>query len=282
VGAAGEAAEGPGEKTRLCGLSTLYCAIMCSMNNVRMSFLNRRGQELSGYLDLPADRRADGYAVLAHCFTCGKDLKPLANVSRAITGEGLAVLRFDFSGLGGSEGDFAESTLSTNVDDLVDAAGFIGVNYGEPRLLIGHSLGGVAALRAARMVESVRAVVTVATPASPAQLGGRLGRAREEAMEKGEGSIVVGGRPFSLRKSFFEDLESVDMEDVIRGLGRALLVLHSPEDRMVAIENASAIFRSARHPKSFVALGGADHLLLEEKDALYAGRVIGAWVSCYL
>lgn len=244
--------------------------------------MNRGGRELSGYLDVAMDRPVDGYGILAHCFTCGKDLKPLARVSRAIAEEGVAVLRFDFSGLGGSEGDFAMSTLSSNVEDLVDAANFVAENFAGPRVLVGHSLGGVAALRAAGEVASVGAVVTVGTPASPSHLGEKLRRAREEAMVSGQASVAIGGKKFSLRRSFFEDLDATDMRDVIANLGKALLVLHSPADRMVEIGNARAIFEAARYPKSFVALGDSDHLLLDDRDAVYAGRVIGAWAGYYL
>jgi putative redox protein len=249
---------------------------------IRVSFINRRGEELAGFLDVGRENEVRAYAVLAHCFTCGKDLKPLANVSRAIAGHGVGVLRFDFSGLGGSEGEFSASTVSSNVEDLVDAAGFLAQNYGGPGLLVGHSLGGVAALRAAGEVDSVKAVVTVGTPASPGHVGEKLSEARNEAMRSGEAAVAIGGKRFSLRRSFFEDLESTDMERVIGALGRALLVLHAPGDLTVGIENAGAIFSAARHPKSFVALGNADHLLLDEKDAAYAGNVIGTWVRYYL
>lgn len=222
------------------------------------------------------------FGVLAHCFTCGKDLKPFAHMGRALANEGIGLLRFDFTGLGGSEGDFSDSTVVSNVDDLVDAARYLADNIGGVRLLIGHSLGGVAALRAARGLDTVSAVATIGAPANPAVLGGRLDRAREAAKREGEAEITVGGRRFRLRKRFFEDLESVDMKSVIPAIGKALLVLHSPADNLVPVENAGEIFRAARHPKSFVSLDTADHLLLEREDAAYAGKLIGVWARRYL
>ena len=252
------------------------------MNTKHVRFVSRRGDELSGYLDLPSEGQSVGYGVLAHCFTCGKDLKPLVNMSRALTREGFGVLRFDFTGIGDSAGDFAETTLSSNVEDLIDAATYVAGNMGEPGVLVGHSLGGIAALQAASSLEWVKAVVTIGTPGSPAHLGMKLSRAREEAAKKGEASLAIGGKTFFLRKRFFDDLASADMGDVIRGMGKALLVLHSPADSMVDIENAAVIFSAARHPKSFVSLGEADHLLLKEKDAVYAGKLISAWARYYL
>lgn len=249
-------------------------------NNVE--FVNRRGLELSGYLDLPDSTPVRSYAILAHCFTCGKDLKPFVNMNLALTSRGIAVLRFDFTGLGESDGDFSSSTLSSNIEDLVDAAGFLNTNYGAPALLIGHSLGGVAVLNAVRHIESVTAVATVAAPFDPAHLGGKLSRAREEAAEKGEARVTIGGRQFDLRESFFKDLETTPAADVIESLDIALLVLHSPADTIVEIDNAGRIFAAARHPKSFVSLADADHLMLKESDASYVGGVIAAWAENYI
>lgn len=252
------------------------------MISKQLTFVNRRGENLAGYLDLPGSGGVRSCAVLAHCFTCGKDLKPFENLGSALVEEGIGLFRFDFAGLGGSEGDFSHSTLASNVEDLIDAAGFLETEFGRPRLLIGHSLGGVAALQAAADIEAVSAVVTIGTPANPGHLGEMLGRTREAARSAGEAVVAIGGRKFSLRREFFEQLEATRVDAVLGRMNKALLVLHSPLDETVGIENAAVIFRLARHPKSFVSLGRADHLLLKAEDARYAGKVISAWAGYYL
>ena len=252
------------------------------MISKQVGFVNRRGETLAGFLDLPVGEKVRSYAVFAHCFTCGKDLKPFGNLGRALALRGIGLLRFDFSGLGESEGDFAGSTLATDVDDVIDASAFLRAKYEGPKMLIGHSMGGVAVLKAAREVGSVRAVVTIGTPGNPGDLGGKLTRGRDEAGVEGETAVTIGGRTFSLRREFFEQLEAARIDDVVPRLEKALLVLHSPVDDVVGIENAGVIFRLARHPKSFVSLGRADHLLLKKEDAFYAGEVIAAWAGYYL
>jgi len=244
--------------------------------------MNRQGYQLAGLLDTPDDGDVRAYGLLAHCFTCGKDLKPFVNIDRVLTDAGIAVMRFDFSGIGKSEGEFSDSGFSTNVTDFIDAANFLGDNFESPRLLIGHSMGGAAVLRAAPEIKTSTAVVTIAAPKDPNHLGGKLSRARDEASEKGQAEVSIGGQEFILRKAFFEDLEEQDQGDAIGKLGRALLVLHSPKDGTVEIDNAAAIFQAARHPKSFVSLGEADHLMLESDDAQYAGGVIAAWAKKYI
>jgi putative redox protein len=252
------------------------------MISEQIVFINRRGNSLTGFLDVPAGGNVRGYAMLAHCFTCGKDLKPFENLGAALAREGVGLFRFDFTGLGGSAGDFSRSTLATNVEDLIDAAGFLAANFEGPKLLIGHSLGGVAVLQAAGDIAAVKAVVTIGAPANPGDLGEKLSRTREGARAEGEASVTIGGKKFSLRREFFEHLEGTRMDGVLGRLKKALLVLHSPVDEVVGIENAAVIFRLARHPKSFVSLGRADHLLLKAEDARYAGRVISAWSEYYL
>ena len=240
------------------------------------------GQHLSAILDLPVDGAPVAYAVFAHCFTCSKDLKAVYHISRTLTRERIGVLRFDFTGLGESGGDFADTSLGSNVTDLIAAAEFLASHFEGPRLLIGHSFGGAAVLQAAAGIPSCRAVVTIAAPADPRHVFKTLGPAAEAIVSRGEADVTIAGRPFTLRKQFLDDLAGIDPEAAIRDLGRALLVMHSPMDDVVGIENAARIFQTARHPKSFVSLDQADHLLSNLADSRYAGAVIAAWARRYL
>jgi len=242
----------------------------------------RGGQKLSALLDLPVDGAPTAYAIFAHCFTCSKDLKAVYHISRRLTRERIGVLRFDFTGLGESGGDFADTSLKSNVADLVSAAEFLASRFDGPQLLIGHSFGGAAVLLAAASIPSCRAVVTIAAPADPRHVFKSLGAAAEAIVSQGEAEVTIDGRPFTLRKKFLDDLTGIDPEAVIRDLNRALLVLHSPLDEVVGIENAARIFQAAHHPKSFVSLGRADHLLSNLADSRYAGAVIAAWAQPYL
>jgi esterase/lipase len=248
----------------------------------KVEFQNEDGHTLSGRLETPDGNAPAAYAIFAHCFTCSKDYKAITFVSRTLAERGIAVLRFDFTGLGESEGEFVDTTFSSNVDDLVAAARFLDEDYEAPRLLIGHSLGGAAVLQAAARIPSARAVATIAAPCSPKHLERLVTGRRTELEEKGEIEVSVSGRPFRIKKQFVDDLEELRMDETIRGLGRALLVLHSPADRTVSLENAIHIFETAIQPKSFVTLGAADHLLLDPVDARYAGEVIAAWAGRYL
>lgn len=240
------------------------------------------GQHLAALLDLPVDGAPIAYALFAHCFTCSKDLKAVYHISRTLTRERIGVLRFDFTGLGESGGDFGDTSLLSNVQDLLAAAEFLAARFEAPQLLIGHSFGGAAVLQAAAAIPSCRAVVTIAAPADPRHVSKTLGPAAEAIAARGEAEVSIAGRPFTLRRKFLEDLEGIDPESVIRRLDRALLVLHSPLDDVVGIENASRIFQAARHPKSFVSLDQADHLLSDPADSRYAGAVIAAWARRYL
>jgi len=248
----------------------------------KVEFQNDKGHVLAGRLESPYGDEPAAYAMFAHCFTCSKDYKAITYVSRALAENGIAVLRFDFTGLGESEGDFVDTNFSTNVDDLVAAARFLEEDYEAPKLLVGHSLGGAAVLQAAGRIPSSTAVATIAAPCSPRHLERLVTDRRAELEEKGEIEVSVAGRPFRIKKQFVEDLEELRMDETIRGLGRALLVMHSPADTTVAMENATHIFETASEPKSFVTLEGADHLLLDPVDARYAGNVIAAWASRYL
>ncbi len=242
----------------------------------------RGGQRLSALLDLPVDGAPIAYAIFAHCFTCSKDLKAVYHISRTLTRERIGVLRFDFTGLGESGGDFADTSLRSNVEDLLTAAEFLASRFEGPQLLIGHSFGGAAVLQAAPAIPSCRAVVTIAAPADPRHVSKTLGPATEAIASQGEAEVTIAGRTFTLRKKFLDDLSGIDPEAAIRDLNRALLVMHSPLDDVVGIENAARIFQAARHPKSFVALDQADHLLSNLADSRYAGAVIAAWSRRYL
>ena len=252
------------------------------MHTKKISFENPNGTRLAALLDMPVDDAPIAYALFAHCFTCSKDYKGVARVSRALAAEGVAVLRFDFTGLGQSQGDFADTTFSSNVEDLVAAADFMERELQPPSVLIGHSLGGAAVLQAASHLPSVRAVATIGAPSSTTHLAAMLRSSAEDIESTGEAEVSIGGRSFRIRRQMVEDLSSVKMETAIEGLGRALLVLHSPADDTVGIEHATTIFRAAKHPKSFISLDTADHLLTNAADARYVGAVVAGWSRRYL
>ena len=248
----------------------------------KVRFRNPDGQKLTGLLDIPLGSAPLAYAVFAHCFSCTKDVKAAFHISRALTRAGIAVLRFDFTGLGESQGDFADTTFSSNVTDLIAAAGFLAETYEAPQLLVGHSLGGAAVLLAAARIPSVVAVATIAAPAEPGHLKRHLITAPEQIEARGEASISLAGSTFRLQKAFLDDLEATRMQAVIRKLDRALLILHAPLDDIVGIDNAARIFQAARHPKSFISLDNADHLLSAAAESHYAGAVIAAWARKYI
>ena len=247
----------------------------------KLEFNNQAGQRLSARIDLPDTGKPLAYALFAHCFTCSKNIKAISHISRALTGAGIAVLRFDFTGLGESEGDFGDTNFSSNVDDLVTAAEFMTQNYRSPKILIGHSLGGAAVLQAASRIPAA-AVITIAAPADPGHVSHALGDSRDIIEQRGEADVELAGRTFKIKKQFLDDLESVRMQETIRNLNRALLIMHSPVDDVVGIENAAKIFQLARHPKSFISLDQADHLLMDRNDSLYVGSIIATWAFRYI
>jgi len=247
-----------------------------------LGFEGAFGDRLSGRLDSPDNGAPHHYAVFAHCFTCTKNFKAAGNISRSLTDEGFAVFRFDFTGLGESEGDFADTNFSSNVEDLVAAAQFLQKNHRPPVLLIGHSLGGAAVIQAAARIPSTAAVATIAAPSDPGSVVRRMGTARDRIEKTGSGEVSIGGRMFKIKKQFLEDLAQSHMEKALRELNRALLIFHSPGDDIVGIDNAARIFQAARHPKSFISLDRADHLLADPKDSLYAGRLIAVWAKRYI
>ncbi len=247
----------------------------------RFDFEGHDGAALAARLDLPAGPPRAA-AIFAHCFACGKDVLPARRIARRLTARGIAVLRFDFTGLGHSEGEFANTTFSTNVADLERAAEAIAARVAAPQLLIGHSLGGAAALVAAARIPSVRAVATIGAPADAAHVLQHLGASLPQIRKEGAATATLGGRPIRIGRDFLEDVEETRLAETIAGLRRALLILHGPRDAVVGVDNAARIFSAARHPKSFVTLDDADHLLTRAEDAEYAAEVIAAWALRYL
>ena len=252
------------------------------MKTLKLTFPNQQGQQLSAWLDLPVGEHPGASVLFAHCFTCSKNLRAVRNISRALTQHGFAVMSFDFTGLGESEGEFAETNFSSNVDDLVAAAMYLAERVHAPAVLVGHSLGGAAVLQAATRIDSIQAVVTIGAPADPSHVRKHFREDEATLMKKGEATVSIGGRPFRVKRQFIEDLEAHDIETELPGLKKALLVMHSPQDTIVGIENAARIYHAARHPKSYISLDGADHLLSEKADSLYAGNMIAAWASRYI
>jgi putative redox protein len=248
----------------------------------RVQFPSRSGLQLSGTLELPPGGVWHASALFAHCFTCSRNFKAARNISRTLAAAGFAVLRFDFTGLGESEGDFADTSFSSNLDDLEDAAHWLAGQLAAPQLLLGHSLGGAAVLAVAERLDSVRALATLAAPASPEHVLTHFGEGLARIEAEGSAEVTLGGRSFRIRRDFIEDARSHDLGERLRTLRRALLVLHAPGDTIVSIDNAQQIFLAARHPKSFVSLDDADHLLSRDADSQYAGRVIAAWASRFV
>ena len=248
----------------------------------RVPFPGALGDRLSARLDLPSSARPRATALFAHCFTCSKDLRAAVTLTRELANAGFAVLRFDFTGLGESEGDFADTDFTSSVDDLVAAARWLEGQHGAPTLIVGHSLGGAAVLCAKASLPSVRAVATIGAPADPAHVLEHVAEKEEEIRSTGEATVMLAGRPFTIRASFLDDLEAATVGDSLADLHAALLVMHSPVDPTVGIENARRICEAAKHPKSFVSLDTADHLLSDRADAEYAARVLGVWAGRYV
>ena len=247
----------------------------------RIEFTGTNDCALAARLDLP-DSPPRAYALFAHCFTCSKDSPAASRISKGLTTRGIAVLRFDFTGLGESDGDFADSTFSSNIGDLVHAADYLRSHRRAPQLLIGHSLGGAAVLAAAESIAECRAVVTIGAPSCPEHVTHLLGESREEIDAAGSAEVILGGRTFTVRKSFLEDIGRQPTTERIARLGRALLVMHSPIDETVGADNAREIFDLAHHPKSFIALDGANHLLTSKPDSAFAAEMIATWSERYI
>lgn len=249
------------------------------MPRENIEFPGRNGA-LAGALELPATTPR-GYALFAHCFSCGKNSLAASRISRALAELGIAVLRFDFTGLGGSEGDFANSHFTSNIEDLVAAADYLKKQHAAPVLLIGHSLGGTAVLAAAERIPEAEAVVTIGAPASPEHVVDQFGADVTTLERDGVADVELGGRTFRIDRSFLDDLQSHSMRDRIHNLRRSLLIMHSPLDAVVDVGEASRIFEAALHPKSFVSLDDADHLLRKTEDAEFAATTIAGWANRY-
>ena len=243
-----------------------------------ISFENRNGIKLAARLDHPA-ARPRGWAVFAHCFTCSKDVLAAARVAQALAMEGIGVLRLDFTGLGQSEGSFEETSFTSNIDDIAAATAWLEENYEAPRLLVGHSLGGAAVIAAASGISGIKGVATIGAPADPNHVQHLFDSHLEEINEQGKAKVSIGGRPITVGKTFVEDLMSHDAKSSIASLGVDLLVMHSPVDQIVGIENAAKIYEAAKHPKSFVSLDKADHLLSRKEDSMFAAKIISAWAA---
>ncbi|MFC4632346.1 alpha/beta fold hydrolase [Dokdonia ponticola] len=252
------------------------------MKSRKLSFTNAEGKALSARLDFPANQDPHNFAIFAHCFTCSKDFSAVRNVSRALASEGFGVLRFDFMGLGDSDGDFADTNFSSNVTDLISAADFLTKEFKAPTLIVGHSLGGAAAIFAGGKIESIQAVATIGAPSNPKHVQKQLGHQLEVIKENGEANVVLAGRDFTFKKQFIDDLETSSCVEAARHLNKALLILHSPQDATVSIKNAEEIYHAAHHPKSFVTLDGSEHLLIDKKNASYVGKIVAGWAARYL
>ena len=253
-----------------------------SRTSQAVSFPGAAGNALAARLDLPTGAKPHAFALFAHCFTCSKDTRAATFISEALADAGIAVLRFDFTGLGGSEGDFANTTFSSNVTDLVAAAEWLRREHRAPAILVGHSLGGAAVLAAAASIPEALAVATINAPADPAHVTHLFAGKRAEIDAHGEAEVELAGRKFQIRREFLQDVAEQKLAPAIAGLKRALIVFHAPRDETVSIDNASKIFLAAKHPRSFVSLDDADHVLSRREDGKYVGAVLAAWASRYL
>jgi alpha-beta hydrolase superfamily lysophospholipase len=251
------------------------------MLSERKDFPGADGQILSARLDAP-EGPITAYALFAHCFTCSKDVFAASRIAQGLAARGIAVLRFDFTGLGASEGDFANTNFSSNVQDLIAAASFMRAQLQAPTLIIGHSLGGAAVLAAAGDIPELKAVVTIAAPSDPSHVTKLFGEQIEAINADGEARVQLAGRPFTIKRQFLLDAAEHNLDGKTAQLRRALMVMHSPQDTTVDIGNALHIFSAAKHPKSFVSLDGADHLLTRKEDAEWVAGIIAAWSARYI
>jgi putative redox protein len=249
---------------------------------LRAKFFSKKGEALSARITLPDNEQPLSFALIAHCFTCNKNFNSVRNISKALAASGFGVLGFDFTGLGNSKGNFEDTNFSTTVDDVLSAANYLEKTYLAPTLIIGHSFGGPAAIYAASKLPFIRAVATVAAPAEVEHVKHLLENEIDVIEEEGKADVTLGGVPLTIKKQFLDDLTKHDVLEVVRELKKPILIMHSPQDTTVGISHAEVMYKEAKHPKSFVYLDKADHLLTNEKDAFYAGEVIAAWAKRYL
>ena len=261
--------------------STLPSLRFVSMPSIQVGFANAQGLELAGRLDLPSGP-ARAIALFAHCFSCSKDLLAAGRIAQALNDEGFGVLRFDFAGLGKSAGNFSDTNFSSNVDDLVAAAAWLREHHSAPAVLVGHSLGGAAVVAAAHRLPEVRAVATIGAPSNVEHVLDHFADQLATIENEGEANVLLAGRPFRITRQFLDDAREQDIRAAVHTLGRPLLVMHAPGDTVVGIDNAAALYAAARHPKSFIGIDGADHLLTTAADARFAGSMIAAWASRYV
>ncbi len=252
------------------------------MYSKKVSFKNKHGLQLSGKIDFPIDKKPLSYALFAHFFTGNKNFTAVRNISRSLTQNQIAVMRIDFTGLGKSEGDFEDTNFTTNIEDLVAAAEFLQTNFQAPKIIIGHSLGGAAAIFTAKEVSSIQAIATIGAPANPCHVSHLFSEHLEDIEIDGEAVIEIGGRPFTIKKQFLEDINSKNLPEILSEIRKPILVFHSPQDKVVAVKNAREIYAAAHHPKSFISLDGANHLLTNKDDSYYVGKVISSWANRYI
>lgn len=251
------------------------------MKTEKLQILNNKGIKLQAYLELPANQKPNYFAIFAHCFTCSSSLGAVKHISRALTTHGFGVLRFDFTGLGRSEGEFTDSHFSANVDDLLAVNDFLRSNYREASLLVGHSLGGAAVLVAASKLDNIKAIATIGAPSTVSHVKHLFSHGVDQVKTHGKVEVNIGGRPFKIDETFVSDFDKTDLPSIVKTLRKPLLILHSPIDTIVGIKNAEQLYHNAHHPKSFVSLDKADHLLTNPEDSRYVGNVIGSWVERY-
>lgn len=252
------------------------------MYTEKINFENQNGSQLKGILRRPFSQKIKAFVLFAHCFTCTKNLTAIKHLSNALTDKGFAVLSFDFTGLGESEGDFADTNFSSNIADLLEAANYLEREFEAPSVLIGHSLGGAAVLFATEHIPSVKAVATIGAPFNPAHIQHLFEDEIDQISKDGSAKVNIGGRPFNIKKQFLEDVNKRRTNHILDNLRKPLLILHSPQDETVRIDNAAQLYQKAHHPKSFISLDKADHLLSDPKDSGYSGQVIASWVERYL
>lgn len=243
---------------------------------------NNQGLTLDGNIDFPVDGKPVAFALFAHFFTGSKNFTAIRNISKALTHNKIAVMRFDFTGLGKSEGRFEDTNFTTNIEDLIAAANYLEAHYKAPQIIVGHSLGGAAAIFAAEKIVSIKAIATIGAPSNPSHVEHLFHGHLDDINLDGEATFEISGRPFTIKKQFLEDIKNRDMEALLKKSRKSLLVMHSPQDKIVEVANAAEIYKAAHHPKSFISLDRANHLLTNKDDSFYAGQVIAAWANRYV